>query len=117
MDVAWSLVRNPQSNKALKYGKVLLPDSSIPISALKLNGERRCPMKTYNFSKEDLEYLVPVEANKQALETAVKVYIVNVVMPRLGMKTTDNVQYDIGKGILTVLDPPEEQTKPEEPKA
>jgi hypothetical protein len=83
-------------------------------------------MKTFNFSKEDLEYLMPVEANKQALETAVKVYIVNAVMPRLGLKPTDMVRYDVFKGTLQLTEPKDmeapptgkepEVKKPEEPK-
>jgi len=76
-------------------------------------------MKTYNFSKEDLEYLSPVEATKQALNTAVQVYILNTVFPRLGLKTTDKVEYDVKQGTLKVLDvvvpdePPKEVKKEE----
>jgi len=79
-------------------------------------------MKTFNFSKQDLDYLVPVEANKQALETAVKVYILNVVMPRLGLKQSDAVRYDITKGELQLIDPnppatAKEEAKVEQPEA
>ena len=76
-------------------------------------------MKTYNFSKEELEYLSPVEATKQALDTAIQVFIINVVMKRLGIPSDQPVRYDTRLGTLTLIekDPPptaKEEAKVEE---
>jgi len=61
-------------------------------------------MKQYNFSKDDLDYLAPIDATRIALDTAIKVYIINVVFPRLGLKQNDPAQYDIRKGTISLYE-------------
>jgi len=59
--------------------------------------------KTYTLSKQDLDYLQPVNANLQALQTAINVYIINVVFPRLSIARDAKASYDLTKGELTVM--------------
>ena len=55
-------------------------------------------MKQYSFSEIDLKLLTPLEATRMALETQIKAYIFNTVMPRIGAKGA--VKYDILVGLL-----------------
>ena len=70
-------------------------------------------MKTYTLSKQDLEYMQPVNANLQALNTAIQVYIINVVFPRIGLKKDAQARYDISKGEVYLLE--ESDKKPVTP--
>jgi hypothetical protein len=59
-------------------------------------------MKTYNLSKEDLNYLRPLESVKTALETQIKFYILNVIAPRLGLKREQAIRYNLMAGTIEV---------------
>lgn len=59
-------------------------------------------MKTYSMSKQDVDYLAPVHANMTALNTAINVYILNVLFPRLGIDRNSEARYDIVKGEIYV---------------
>lgn len=68
-------------------------------------------MKTYTFSKPEVDYLQPIQNNLQshsvvlrALDTALQVYVVNVVFKRLGLPTTTKAKYDLNVGELYVED-------------
>lgn len=80
-------------------------------------------MKTFQLSKKDLEFLTPVDANMQALNVALQVYIINNVYPRLSLSKDTKSRYDITKGELYVFEekdlapvasPKEETAKPTE---
>jgi len=61
-------------------------------------------MKTFQLSKKDLEFLTPVDANMQALNIALQVYIINNVYPRLSLTKETKSRYDITKGELYVYE-------------
>jgi hypothetical protein len=65
-------------------------------------------MKTFTFSKKDLDYLQPVDANMNALNVAIQVYVVNQVFKRLALPPTSRARYDLSKGELYVEDEPKE---------
>lgn len=81
-------------------------------------------MKTFQLSKKDLEFMTPVDANLQALNVALQVYVINNIYPRLALQKDAKSRYDIAKGELYVFEekdltptqPPKEVAK-EEPKA
>lgn len=61
-------------------------------------------MKTYSLSKQDMEYLQPIYANMQAINTAIQVYIINVLFPRLGLPKETQARYDITRGEIYVVE-------------
>lgn len=74
-----------------------------------------------------MEFLIPVDANMQALNIALQVYIINNVYPRLSLEKDVKSRYDVTKGELYVYEekdmaPVAEATKetakaPEKPEA
>jgi len=71
-------------------------------------------MKQYSFSQVDLKFLTPLEATRMALETQIKAYIFNTVMPRIGAKGA--VKYDIFSGTFTIEEEKKEEVKEGEKK-
>jgi len=59
-------------------------------------------MKTYNLSKEDLEYLRPLEAVRQALDSEIKIYLRTVFCPRVGIKPEQRIIYNLSEGTIEV---------------
>ncbi|MDI6808166.1 MAG: hypothetical protein QME66_04175 [Candidatus Eisenbacteria bacterium] len=82
-------------------------------------------MTKFTFSKEEQEFLsIRNAANEllavqsQALNDVIQSYIVQKVIPRLGIDMEkSNLSYNIAKNELTVDDKPAEETKTEEPSA
>lgn len=66
-------------------------------------------MKTYSFTKKELDYLTPVDSTMNALNVAIQVFVVNQVYKRLGISPLTKARYDLAKGEMYV----EEEPKPE----
>lgn len=62
-------------------------------------------MKTYTFSKQDIDYLQPIDATMNGLNVAIQVYVVNQVFKRLGLAPATRARYDLAKGELYVEEP------------
>ena len=75
-------------------------------------------MKTYSFSKVDLEYLTTLDNTMNAMNVAIQVYVVNNVYKRLSLSANSKARYDLAKGELYVaeeadLNPPKGSGTPE----
>jgi len=61
-------------------------------------------MKTYSFSKVEVDHLMPVVATRDALDRGIQDYLVKIVFPRLDVKNFAQAQYNMDKGELYLLD-------------
>ena len=68
-------------------------------------------MKTYSFSKGEMEYLIPVACNMNALDRGMQAYIITVVFKRLGLPNATQAQYNVERGELYVAEPSDLEKK------
>ena len=61
-------------------------------------------MKTYSFSKNEIDYLQPLDAVLNGINVAVQVFVVNTVYKRLGLPADTKARYDLQKGELYQLE-------------
>jgi len=61
-------------------------------------------MKSFNLSKDDLEYLTPLDAVYNGLNVSIQHYIIMNIFRRLGIPADAKAQYNLKTGVLSVYE-------------